>query len=940
MSVPPSERSTRIGDWPEALAWFDRWAAADEADRPSVLAELQAERPALVPQVQAMIDADQAAEAQNVLADGRLSRLAVPPPPLHDEQHAGLRLGPWELQHAIGRGGMGQVWLATRRDGLYSGRAAVKLLNAASLGTQAQARFAREGELLARLSHPHIAKLLDAGFTPQGTRYLVLEYVQGERLDHWCDSRRLGVPERLRLFMQVCDAVSFAHANLVVHRDLKPANILVCDNGQAGGQGGGQVKLLDFGIAKLLGDGDSGEALTELTRFGFAGMTPEYAAPEQVEDGAITTATDVYALGVVLFGLLTGTRPYGETSRGAAALARAIVEQPARALTAAVGDDPAAAQARGAPNAMALRQVLRGDLETIVAKALKKQPAERYTTVRELHDDLQRHLNFEPVSARPDSWRYRATRFAQRNRLPVAAFGVAVLALLGGVGAATWQWRAATQEAERTRAVVQVLTGIFTQLTPEATGSAQVPVVELLRRGWRGAEQSLAGDPELKGEVARPLGLMLQSSGDMESAASALSVSREHLRSKGRRYTAPYLEVTQELGYVMSRLGRNAEARQLFQDVIDTARAVPGPLAAETVNAQVQLGVLARREGRLDEARTQLAAAADAARRGFGDAHPSHVLALQELADVAREQGQWAETRRLLAAVAGATQSSRPDEAQAARLNSATLDVELGNFRSAAEQLRVITADMDKLFGPAATYTIYAGTWWAVALFHSGEFAASDRALEVAHAQAQRSTEPDVLHEVQLVMARQRLRRGDCDRAEPMIVQGLAYFDAGDRTHRPYAERLRMLWGECQLRRGRAREALVTLELALERQRDFHGSRHLDLWPTLLLRALAIDALRGPAAARPAYEQALQMALAVLPADHPDRLRVPVFVRHAAWREAPAGEARPALAAALSAYSRALASRADAASLAILFEQLQRPAPGGPMALPLALLNH
>ena len=938
MSVPPSERSTRVGDWPEALAWFDRWAAADNAGRLAVLAELQAERPALVPQVQAMIDADQGAEAQNALADGRWSRLVVPPPALHDEQHAGLRLGPWELQHAIGRGGMGQVWLATRRDGLFSGRAAVKLLNAASLGTQAQARFAREGELLARLSHPHIAKLLDAGFTPQGTRYLVLEYVQGERLDQWCDARRLGVPERLRLFMQVCDAVSFAHANLVVHRDLKPANILVCDDGQ----GSGQVKLLDFGIAKLLGDSDSGEALTELTRFGFAGMTPEYAAPEQVEDGAITTATDVYALGVVLFGLLTGTRPYGETSRGAAALARAIVEQPARALTAAVGDDPAAAQVRGASNPTALRQVLRGDLETIVAKALKKQPAERYATVRELHDDVQRHLNLEPVRARPDSWRYRATRFAQRNRLPVAAVGVAVMALLGGVGAATWQWRAATQEAERTRAVVQVLTGIFTQLTPEATGSAQVPVVELLRRGWRGAEKSLAGDPELKGEVARPLGMMLQSSGDMESAASALSVSREHLRTVGRRFTAPYLEVTQELGYVMSRLGRNAEARQLFQDVIDTARAVPGPLAAETVNAQVQLGVLARREGRLDEARTLLAAAAEAARRGFDEAHPSHVLALQELADVAREQGQWAETRRLLAAVAGATQSSRPDEAQSARLNSATLDVELGNFRSAAEQLRVITADMDKLFGPAATYTIYAGTWWSVALFHSGEFASSDRALDAAHAQAQRSTEPDVLHEVQLVMARQRLRLGDCERAEPMIVQGLAYFDAGDRTHRPFAERLRMLWGECQLRRGRAREALVTLDLALDRQRDFHGARHLDLWPTMLLRALAIDVQQGPAAARPAYEQALQMALAALPAEHPDRLRVPVFVRHAAWRESATAETRQALAVASSAYSRILAGRADAASWVSLAERLQGASARGAGAVPqlLALLTY
>ena len=645
---------------------------------------------------------------------------------------------------------------------------------------------------------------------------------------------------------------------------------------------------------------------------------------------------------MVLFGLLTGNRPYGDTSRGAAALARAIVEQPARALTAAVADDPALARARGAPNPLALKELLRGDLETIVAQALKKRPAERYATVRALQDDIQRHLNLEPVSARPDSWRYRATRFAQRNKLPVAASGVAVLALLGGFTAATWQWRVATQEAERTRAVVQVLTGIFTKLTPEETGSAQVPVVELLRRGWRGAEQSLAGDLALRGEVARPLGLMLQSSGDMESAASALSTARTHLQDSGRRLSAAYLEVTQELGVVMSRLGRNAEAGRLFQEVIDIAGQVPGPRGAEPVLAQVQLGVLARREGRLDEARRLLTAAAEQARRGFYESHPSHVLALQELADVAREQGQWAETRRLLAAVAGATQSSRPDEAQSARLNSATMDVELGAYRSAAAQLRVITADMEKLFGPGATYTIYAGTWWSVALFHGGEFAASERALQAAHAQARLSSEPDVLHEVQMVMARQRLRRGDCEHAEPMIAQGLAYFDAGDRTHRPYAERLRMLWGECQLRRGRAHEAQVTLELVLARQRDFHGERHVDLWPTLLLRALAIDAQHGPAAARPAYEQAQQMALAVLPTEHPDRLRVPVFLRHAAWRDKPDGESRQALSAALSAYSQALAWRSDAASLVALAERLQGRGAAGAAAAPLllTLLNY
>ncbi|MBC8057432.1 MAG: serine/threonine protein kinase, partial [Rhizobiales bacterium] len=236
----------------------------------------------------------------------------------------GARFGPWELLALIGSGGMGEVWLAARSDGLYTGRAAIKLLRAAphDSATTAllNARFAREGELLARLTHPHIAQLLGAGVlssdgSPDGTRYLVLEYVQGERIDRWCDAHRLDLNARLRLLLQLCDAVAFAHANLIVHRDLKPANILVNQAGHA--------KLLDFGVAKLLEDTPEN---TDLTREGSAGLTPEYAAPEQINGGAVTVATDVYAIGVLMFKLLSGQRPYGAAGSSAAQLARAIVE--------------------------------------------------------------------------------------------------------------------------------------------------------------------------------------------------------------------------------------------------------------------------------------------------------------------------------------------------------------------------------------------------------------------------------------------------------------------------------------------------------------------------------------------------------------------------------------------------------------------------------------
>lgn len=366
MSLPPGERSTRVGDWPEALAWFDRWAAGDAAGRAAVLAELQATRPALLPQVQAMIDAERAAEAMPE-ADATVLRWYVPPPPtvptLPDEQLAGLRLGAWELQHAIGRGGMGQVWLATRSDGLYSGRAAVKLLNAASLGTQAQARFAREGELLARLSHPHIAKLLDAGFTPQGTRYLVLEYVQGERLDQWCDARSLGVPERLRLFMQVCDAVGFAHANLVVHRDLKPANILLTK--------AGVVKLGDFGIA------DDLRYTQDLTATGVGLGTPSYMSPEQILGERLDFRSDQFALGIVLYQMLSGRKPFVEDA------SQSVLE---KIRTAA---PPPLTTGSGTRSGARLPH----ELLAIVDRCLEKRRQDRFQTPQDLVLALERFLS-------------------------------------------------------------------------------------------------------------------------------------------------------------------------------------------------------------------------------------------------------------------------------------------------------------------------------------------------------------------------------------------------------------------------------------------------------------------------------------------------------------------------------------------------------------------
>jgi serine/threonine protein kinase/tetratricopeptide (TPR) repeat protein len=343
---------------------------------------------------------------------------------------ADRRFGSYTLERPLGQGGMGAVWLAHRSDGHYEAKVAIKLLNAALIGKTAERRFRREGEVLARLAHPHITRLLDAGVGPGGQPYLVLEIVEGERIDAYCDRHRLDVDARLRLFLDVLDAVEHAHGNLIVHRDIKPENILVAD--------GCGVKLLDFGIAKLIEDDDAGG--TQLTREGGRLLTPEYAAPEQLTGQPVTTATDIYALGVLLYKLLSGRHPVGDTARPPAELMRAVITSPAMRMSTAASssrqhspDDAATIADRRGLAPARLRQRLRGDLDSIVVKALEKDPRARYASVGAFADDLRRHRADQPVLARPDAFRYRAVKFIRRNRVPVALSSLAVIATLGGL---------------------------------------------------------------------------------------------------------------------------------------------------------------------------------------------------------------------------------------------------------------------------------------------------------------------------------------------------------------------------------------------------------------------------------------------------------------------------------------------------------------------------
>ena len=429
--------------WQRLSPLLDQGLEMTAEQRARWLARLRDDDAALAADLEALLDHARAAGDERFLeqAPGVLAGATL----------AGQTLGAYMLEAQLGQGGMGSVWLARRSDGRFEGKVAIKLLNAALIGRAGEQRFRREGSILARLTHPNIARLIDAGVAATGHPYLVLELVEGKSIDRHCDDERLALPARLKLFLDVLDAVAQAHANLIVHRDLKPSNVLVTR--------AGAVKLLDFGIAKLLENEQQPGEATELTREAGRALTPEYAAPEQLLGAPVTTATDVYALGVLLYVLLGGQHPAGESTRSSAELVRAIVEaSPARLSDAVTASRTLDAQAlkdnaaRRAATPERLANALRGDLDNIVAKALKKSPTERYASVTAFADDVRRYLDHEPVSARPDSLAYRATKFVRRNRIPVALGSIATLALLAGLIGTITQATRATREAHLAQA--------------------------------------------------------------------------------------------------------------------------------------------------------------------------------------------------------------------------------------------------------------------------------------------------------------------------------------------------------------------------------------------------------------------------------------------------------------------------------------------------------
>jgi non-specific serine/threonine protein kinase/serine/threonine-protein kinase len=406
---------------------FDLALALPESERTAYVSRIAGSHPDLGRELQALLEAD--AAAGTFLAAPAASHV-----PLFNTDLTGLTLGPYRVLQRIGSGGMGAVYLAERVDDSFERRVAIKVVRLGFGIEERIARFQRERHILAQLDHPNIARLIDGGTLTGGVPYLVMEYIEGQPIDRSCEERSLPLAARLRLVIKVCAAVNFAHQRLVIHRDIKPNNILV--------DGEGEPKLLDFGIATILEP--TGLEHDQLTRAGSFIVTPDYASPEQVRGELVTTASDVYALGVVLYLLLTGRTPYHVASQAPQEIVRAVCETeaapPSAAVLATEGGAPPSHQARR------LSRELRGDLDTIVLKALHKDVSRRYSSPARLADDLQRHLDGRPVLARPDTLAYRLNKFVRRNRAGAMLAAGLVAAIAIGTVATLWQAGEATRQ--------------------------------------------------------------------------------------------------------------------------------------------------------------------------------------------------------------------------------------------------------------------------------------------------------------------------------------------------------------------------------------------------------------------------------------------------------------------------------------------------------------
>ena len=692
-------RDTDRGRFRAAMELVDRLLDVPDAERDALLAR-ECNDDALRAEVMRLLAAD--AEAGSFLSEpagaklpSALTSLAPEPP---RRASPGAMFGSFRLVSVLGKGGMGEVWIAERAGADFEQRVAVKLLHGGGGdgdAAAAAARFRRERQILAKLSHPRIARLLDGGVTAAGQPWLAMELVDGLPLLDHCVEKQLDVDARLRLFMEICDAVQFAHRNVVVHRDLKPSNILVGANGEP--------KLLDFGIAKLL-EGQDEEEVTALTRADERPMTPDYASPEQVRGEAITTACDVWALGVILHELLTGVRPFRGNGKSRGEVARAVLEtsptRPSSQIGVAGGDD------KRRPSGMtplALKRRLKGDLDAIVLKALRREPQARYGSVEALATDVRRHLEGAPVAARGDATGYLVRTMLRRHRVAVGFSALVILVLVVGLVSTLWQARRAREEARKAERAQEFLISMLRAFDPEKGDGSPLTQRDILDRGEARVTQALGGQPV---EQARLLRVFAETWLDLDDPARALGPAERALALQRGSLGPRDVEVAKTLvvlGTIYARSENFPKSERAHADALSIAREAEGRSGPTVALALARLGNAECLRSEFAIGGPRLREAVEIARRTHGD---DSVEALDHSGDLAvclEDEGRIDEsveiTRRNVA-LSTKLRGAKHPATLLLRHNLAASLMSGGQFEEPYAILREVYEQQREVFGP------------------------------------------------------------------------------------------------------------------------------------------------------------------------------------------------------------------------------------------------
>jgi serine/threonine protein kinase/tetratricopeptide (TPR) repeat protein len=792
------------------------------------------DRPGLRRRLEALLACDtSAAEFLERPALGPAGAADEPAPAEPDSPHPDERvIGPWRLVRPIATGGMGSVWLARRSDGSFEQAAAVKLLRDAGGSPHMRQRFDVEKQALAQFDHPNIARLLDGGTAADGTPYLVMELITGIPIDAYCDRHRLSMSERLDLFGTVCRAVHAAHRNLVVHRDLKPDNILVTSDGVP--------KLVDFGIAKLLEPDGQGAVAPTLTQL----MTPDFASPEQVRGEPVTTATDIYSLGVVLYVLLTGERPYHVRGLPPGKVERVVCElDPPRPSTAVVGSGigagPGAAEDRQGPTAgdvrrvaadrrltaEALRRRLRGDLDNIVMMALRKEAERRYSSAAELADDIQRYRSGRPVSARQDTVWYRTRKFVLRNKVPTAIAAVLAVSLVAGAAGIAWEAALAARQRDAARAA-------------SAEESRQ-------RRRAEAAEQAARAEAErarLEAQSAQRVSEFLvdvfkvadpnEVTGDTITARQVLDQASQRLKDEPGLEPAVRATLSDAMGRVYLNLGMYEPAERQLDEALELRRTAFGDDDELTRSTLSNLGELHYATGEYDDAQALF--------EGL-------VASYESSSD--RETPQFAEAVNNLAA----TRRALGDNEEAGALYERSLQI---RRRLLGDDDPAVAESLNNL----AAVHMAKGELQRAEAYLREALAVRRTALGAEHPLVAQTTS-----NLAVVMQ----RKGDLAAAEPLYRDALEGFRAALGPDHPSVATTASALGSLLQATGRSEEGEAYLREALSIQRRRLGSDHPRVATTLTNLARVLTARGETEGARAAIDEALAIRRATLPAGHP-----------------------------------------------------------------------